>query len=504
MYYYRNHILNNQLIIINNAFGATVKPTDNLCFFKIAAYKNSKYFSQDETIRVYADLDDRLIFLDRLNLEKDWKDFRISLKKLKGKKFRIALYGSIQDNCQSYIGIDHTDYETCPFEREATELKVTDTSFENCQTGCLDIHNRNSEIHNSVWLERLTFNQNHPIIESSSLINIDLHSAYVLVRNLNIPNLNNSHVIQVHFNSTFESRISNLVFTQNSITNLYESSLLRMNNYGINNATVTFDKCNIQHSKSRDYLIYIENADISFTNNLLYNNTAQGNLLYVNSNSSNTNISLNTFIFNKKDPDEGNDAVITSVSRNLYINNNILNNPQTPYEVAYSLQNADFQSGNCQYNWWGSLDIDKLGKRIKDGKSLEGSPILQFVPILQSEPLSLATSGSCVLGWKFIRGSCYHFHVGAGSKAEAEIWCKKNSAFLLTEEALRAVDRLTDLLRYTDVDGNTKVSDIWFTNSPSQLSILKPWICGKSSSELNRGENVTIPVTPYPDETVSV
>lgn len=459
-------------------YASSISKTHNLCYFILYAYKKSATFINQEAITVYADLNDQLLFLEKLKLETTWQSYKISIKHLKGKRFSIVLVGSIKSHCQSYIGIDHTNYESCSIERLASELKITDTKFENCRGKCLNIQNRD-ERHNKIQLERLSFLDQHKTTKPE-VISIDLQSAYILARNLYIPKLDYCTFFNVKFGSASQSRVSVLVFTQNYIGQLHESKSFNLINSGENNATVYFHRSFIENSLSNSPLIELQNVETIFTDNFIYNNTIS-NILSVNSNSLKTNISFNIFIFNKEHIDsQGN--VIDSKSKNLYINNNILHNPQVPYEISYPIKNKEFLDGNYEYNWWGTVDSGKIKKRIRDGRILFGSPTLSFIPLLQEEPEDIAISESCRLGWKFISDSCYYFHVGAGTKTEADLWCRRNTAFLITDYSVNTKKKLKNLLEYTDVDGEKKISHIWTSDQAQLTGVLKPWICQKSSS----------------------
>lgn len=451
-----------------------IDPVEKICTITFYAF-GSRYSSR--LFNLFVETDQKTFLVGDVNLIATWKMYQLSLKKFLGKRYRIIIMSINDDYTNSIIGIDRIEYNRCPEEKLQTELKILETSMSNCEENCIKVLNRDDERHNSVWLENIAFHKSNP---RENLININLHSAYILLRNLNIKNLNNSLAMNIIFHSKIKTRISNLILTQSTFINLNQSPILNAINYGINNATTTIEKISIQDTSGVDPIISIENFIMKFMNNYIYNNINNMEIIYVNS-SLEVLISDCYFYFNKINTK--NRGIIHSDSPRIDMNNNILFNPKTSYYFSTGVSKEKMIYADLIRNFWGNDNIQKVREKIYDGFYDIGLGKVDIYPPLNIPPENIYSTKQCQKHWIYLNGICLFVHFGVDSYENAVKFCSEKSAYLIRESFLNQTPKIIEYMSYRDIDGKTKISSIWTQgNSPSDSNMLRPWICRKSHS----------------------
>ncbi|CAD5126280.1 DgyrCDS14436, partial [Dimorphilus gyrociliatus] len=450
---------------------------DKVCFITLYAYMIQ--YDRVKHLKIYAQSDNRTELVESVACGSSWKFYRVSLAKYIGKRFRILIATILESSCIGIVGIDRIVYEYCPSEKSANQLTITNTIFNNCTVKCIDIMNNDQDRHNTIWLDKMSFNQMTNNVDK--LIQIHLQSAYILLRNLNIPYLKETTAVDVIFHSKFHSRISNLVFTQNSIMESENSIILTAINKGVNKATALVQKCSIENNSGSKRLFILENFQSNFTRNFLYKNLLENELLSLkNCKLLPVFITSCSFYYNiARDTTVGIVHAIESYS--IDIQQSIFYNPNTDYDFSISTAKDDLIFGDLGNNWWNTAITSNVLKRILDGRIINNVAIMNVLPLLQSEPKEISTSKTCPVAWKFISSGCFYIHFGAGSIRQANDHCKSNTAYLLSDNYLKSSSSLLNELLYTDLDGKEKISDIWTRDSIPLDNEVRPWICRKGT-----------------------
>ena len=232
-----------------------------------------------------------------------------------------------------------------------------------------------------------------------SLIDLNLKSAYVLVRNVDLKQ-SDGHGLHVVFDSQTHNRLSEASVTQNLFSNIKFQGVIFMENKGVNDAIFWIDSNVIVHNVASESwnTIQIVNATLYMRKNLVYNNSADHILQFGNAKNVTKLVQTcedNIFWLNIPHI-EGNRQTIVLMAEKVEFHNNIINNPTADVELTSSDVIAGNYSLNCSYNWWGSgLQNDALSK-ILDGSKVEGFAYVEINPILQTPNPSFSLSSKFI------------------------------------------------------------------------------------------------------------
>ncbi|KAK2147996.1 hypothetical protein NP493_3288g00011 [Ridgeia piscesae] len=97
---------------------------------------------------------------------------------------------------------------------------------------------------------------------------------------------------------------------------------------------------------------------------------------------------------------------------------NILNNPSNTYELSTRQMgdvNVTDASIDFANNWWGSGLAHAVSRRIRDGRSVEGLPVVVSSSFETVPPSGLHFSSVCPLGWTYQLSGCFFYNVGAST-----------------------------------------------------------------------------------------
>ena len=232
-----------------------------------------------------------------------------------------------------------------------------------------------------------------------SLIDLNLKSAYVLVRNVDLKQ-SDGHALYVVFDSQTHNRISEASVTQNLFRNIRFQGVLHMENKGVNDAVFWVDSNVIMHNMASESwnTIQIVNSTLYMRNNLIYNNSAAHILQFGNAKNVTKLLQTcegNTFWLNVPHTNVNRQTIILMAEK-VEFHNNVINNPVAKAELATSGVITGNYSLNCTYNWWGSGLLNAAVSKILDGSRVDGFADVEIDPILQSPNPSFSLSSKFI------------------------------------------------------------------------------------------------------------
>ena len=229
----------------------------------------------------------------------------------------------------------------------------------------------------------------------SGALNLNLKSAYVLVRNTDITRVGATG-IEVTFDSHTKKRISEVTLSQNSIQHSYGGGAIFLENAGVNKAVARINGNNIIHNSATEEnsVITVNNMTLQMNSNLLYNNSGMF-ILDLQGQSSLTelpqSLANNTFWYNS--------ALKLSEEYTVYVNVtpvnlkfNVFNNPSNLYDIGLGPAAEVSPALDAVKNWWGSGQLDVASKRLRDGRTMVSLPMIPYLPILELPPPHLSLS----------------------------------------------------------------------------------------------------------------
>ena len=293
-----------------------------------------------------------------------------------------------------------------PTEKLVSSITLKDVRVENVPGQAVRVWNTDPEKHNVLWLERMSVNNTGYSGTSSAVLDVRLKSAYVLIRNCFFSNVvaTQSTVVSVTFDSETTSHVSTAKLMQNSVAFASGGGVIFVKNTGMNNATLRMINNSLRHSMADEShsVVQLVNVSVAMDGNLLYNNSgmytleigsesvcnqlpvrADGNILWFNTaikNAAKYTVSLN--------------------ASDVTFRKNILNNPTNTYELSTrQMGDVNVTDANIDFanNWWGSGLAHVVSRRIRDGRSVEGLPVVVSSPFETVPPSGLHFSSKSSL-----------------------------------------------------------------------------------------------------------
>ena len=285
-----------------------------------------------------------------------------------------------------------------PTEKLVSSITLTDVRVENVPGQAVRVWNTDPEKHNVVWLERMSVNNTGYSGTSSAVLDVRLKSAYVLIRNCFFSNVvaTQSTVVSVTFDSETTSRVSTAKVMQNSVVFSSGGGLIFVKNTGVNNATLRMTKNNLRHNTADEShsVVQLVNMSVAMEGNLLYNNSGKYTLEIGSESECNRLPVLadgNILWFNTAIKSAAKYTVSLNAS-DVTFSRNILNNPSNSYELSTRQMgdvNVTDASIDFANNWWGSGLAHVVSRRIRDGRSVEGLPVVVSSPFETVPPSGL-------------------------------------------------------------------------------------------------------------------
>ena len=283
-------------------------------------------------------------------------------------------------------------------EKLVASITLKNVRLDNVPGQAVHVWNTDPEKHNVIWLERMFVNNTGYDATSRPSVQLQLKSAYALIRNCLFNNVTatDSNVISVSFDSDTTSRVSTAKVAQNSFMFCSKGGVVYGNNTGTNNATVRMTKNTIQHNLADEAhsLVQFNNMSVELEGNFLYNNTGKWTL-EIGSDSECNRLPVraegNIFWFNAALKHAAQYTVCVNAT-DVTFRENILNNPTNDYELStrptgdVNVTDASIDFAN---NWWGSGVADFVQDRIKDGRVIEGLPVVTSSPFDKVPPSGL-------------------------------------------------------------------------------------------------------------------
>ncbi|CAD5122347.1 DgyrCDS10784 [Dimorphilus gyrociliatus] len=482
MFHNRPKSQNRQYCYRNLQYGAIgliksdwIEAEDNICSFEFFAYEKFPVTYKGQKLEVFAEIGNKYELLKTIRLKEDWTFYKISVWHLRKKRFRIIIKNHFMDYCESFTGIDQTTFNRCDRKDDDVSLQVHSNYFQNCLADCIDIFGNSLEGNQQFSIERNDFSQ--PLLSAKRLINMEIENGKILIKNLNIHNLKNSIVARIIFNSNSNYGNSYLTFTQNSVSYLGNSTVLTATNMGNRKVLANIERLSVTHSQcNKNFINITSNMAVDMKNNFFYENNVEDNIILIQSIST---IKMRdcTYIFNKNTSSFSQPIAIKVESSNTDVQNNIFNNPLLPYELHSTVKSSSLY--NFQKNWWGSTKLEEIYKRIISIQKPLGLDNITIEPILNEPPPTSPGIIGCPTGWFLIKNSCYYFYSGVGTFDKGLNWCLNHDGFLINQTTLDTTEALQDVLKYRDLTGNVKMTEIWTTTDDISVNgdLLKPWIC---------------------------
>jgi hypothetical protein len=293
-----------------------------------------------------------------------------------------------------------------PTEKLVSSITLKDMRVENVPGQAVRVWNTDPEKHNDIWLERMSVNNTGYRGTSSAVLDLRLKSAYVLIRNCFFSNVvaTRSTVLSVTFDSETTSRVSTAKVMQNSVVFSSGGGVIFVKNTGVNNATLRMTKNNLRHNTADEShsVVQLVNMSVAMEGNLLYNNSGKYTL-EIGSESECNRLPVradgNIFWFNTAIKSAAKYTVSLNAS-DVTFRLNILNNPSNTYELSTRQMgdvNVTDASIDFANNWWGSGLAHAVSRRIRDGRSVEGLPVVVSSSFETVPPSGLHfSSKSCV------------------------------------------------------------------------------------------------------------
>ena len=125
----------------------------------------------------------------------------------------------------------------------------------------------------------------------------------------------------------------------------------------------------------------------------------------------------------------GNRATVVAGSAGQEYVDNIFYNHNNDYELLTlnrSIWDVWKTPINAKYNYWAYNETYAVAGRIKDLHDEEGLLEVDFTPFQMNNRTLL--SGKCQPGWTLLDSTCYMYHGGPMTYAQAKTFCKKDNA----------------------------------------------------------------------------
>ncbi|CAD5123389.1 DgyrCDS11743 [Dimorphilus gyrociliatus] len=445
------------ILAIPEIYGKIFDSMHNLCYFKMYAYSSHP----NQVLLISVDIFDAYgpnLHLKTIDLTNDWKLYRIRLKIVKNRKFRLIIKTSSELESNIVIGIDNTDYEEC--RNENKQVQITDTTFSSISEESIQIINKEYGNSIKIILEKLNFN-----IGFNS-IDINVYNALILIRNSNLTSLD---YLNLQFNSDKRSKV---IYTQNEvISDISKHFIFKLENNGNGQVTSLIEKSIFDIVLRSTTLISIRNTYLSLDNNLfeiVVNGPYEKTI--INHQSPNYGLKITNCIFLTQSKIK----IISSRSRKILFNNNIVEYGTIDIKLRMD------EHLSLQRNWWGTRKMNIITKRIIHKESDKN---LRFAlkPIFEFEPNSMYLSVGCPIKWFEYRGYCFYYHLSPASYEVAYEFCDRQYSTLLTRKDLIENQQLSSWIKYKHFNG-FHINDIWTLNGRYKYKQTASWICKRKNS----------------------
>ena len=139
-------------------------------------------------------------------------------------------------------------------------------------------------------------------------------------------------------------------------------------------------------------MVVIKNVAVTVRENMFYDNTVKYTVNWVGA--SNVNITSimtgNIFLLNKGYLH----TLLLESNGNEIIKENYFTNPSNEFELSTQPSLFPDANVNASNNWWGTVDLQVIMRRIKDRRRATSLPTVIYEPILQS-PARIFSTGKC-------------------------------------------------------------------------------------------------------------